>query len=86
MIRLTRMDGTPVYLNPDLIEFIEENPDTLVTLSNGKSYLFLEPAAIAIDRIVRYKARILHRSSLAYGKKYLERGRGEKFHHRATNK
>lgn len=82
MIRLTRMDGTPVYLNPDLIEFIEENPDTLVTLSNGKSYLFLEPAVIAIDRIVRYKARILHRSSLVHGKKYLERGRAEKFHHR----
>lgn len=86
MIRLTKMDGTPVYLNPDLIEFIEENPDTLVTLSNGRSYLFLEPAAIAIDRIVRYKARILHRSSLVNGKKYLEKGRSKKFQRRATTK
>lgn len=86
MIRLTRMDGTPVYLNPDLIEFIEENPDTLVTLSNGKSYLFLEPAVIAIDRIVRYKARILHRSSLANDKKYLKRDRGGKFRRHEINK
>jgi len=79
MIRLTRMDGSEVYLNPDLIESIEETPDTHITLSNGKTYLFLEPASVAIERIVGYKARILQRSSPLHEKKYLRRSRGEKF-------
>ena len=63
MIKLTRMDGTEVYLNPDLIAFLEETPDTHITLANGTSYIFLEPARMVIDRIVRFKARILQRAS-----------------------
>ena len=59
MIKLTRMDGTEVYLNPDLIAFLEETPDTHITLANGASYIFLESALIVINRIVKFKARIL---------------------------
>ena len=35
MIRLTKLDGSEMYLNPDQIEIIEETPDTHITLLNG---------------------------------------------------
>ena len=62
MIKLTRMDGTEVYINPDLIAFLEETPDTHITLVNGTSYIFTEPARIVIERIVRFKANIVKRA------------------------
>ena len=36
MITLTTIKGNSFYLNSDLIEQIEELPDTLITLVNGK--------------------------------------------------
>jgi len=80
MIKLTRLDGSEVYLNPDLIETIEETPDTHITLSNGKSYLFLEPAKVVIGRIVSYRARLLHRASAGCAKKYLSRNDSDRYH------
>ncbi|GFO59056.1 flagellar protein FlbD [Geomonas silvestris] len=79
MIKLTRLDGSEVYLNPDLIETIEETPDTHITLSNGKSYLFLEPAKVVIGRIVSYRARLLRRASGEGTKKYLYRRDPERY-------
>lgn len=79
MIKLTRLDGSEVFLNPDLIELLEETPDTHVTLSNGNKYLFLEPAHVVIERIVSFKARILRRTAAGSGKKYLQRRHAEKY-------
>ena len=36
MIPLTRPDGTAVLINPDRIELVEETPDTVITLADGK--------------------------------------------------
>jgi flagellar protein FlbD len=79
MIKLTRRDGSEMFLNPDLIEILEETPDTHITLSNGNRYLVLESAATIIDRIITLKAAILHRSSPAFKRKYLKRKRKENF-------
>jgi len=79
MIKLTRLDGSEVYLNPDLIETIEETPDTHITLSNGKNYLFLEPAKVVIGRIVSYRARLLRRASAGGARKYL-RNDSDRYH------
>ncbi len=35
MIRLTRLCGDPVFVNSDLIEVVERNPDTVLTLVSG---------------------------------------------------
>jgi uncharacterized protein YlzI (FlbEa/FlbD family) len=35
VIALTRLNGQPVMVNSDLIEQIEETPDTVVTLTSG---------------------------------------------------
>ena len=63
MVKVTRRDGTEVYVNPDLIAFIEETPDTHITFINGSTYIFLEPAVLVIERIVRFKATILSLAS-----------------------
>ena len=80
MIKLTKLDGSEVFLNPDLIEILEEIPDTHVTLSNGNKYLFIEPASVVIERIVGYRARILRKTAADNGKKYLQRRHAEKYH------
>lgn len=79
MIKLTRLDGSEVYLNPDLIEMIEETPDTHVTLTNGNKYLFFEPARVVIERIVSYQARILRHTSAEAARKYLNRRHADKY-------
>lgn len=37
MIRLTGLNGKEFYLNAEYIEKIEANPDTTITLFNGKN-------------------------------------------------
>ncbi len=79
MIRLTRMDGSELYINPELVETIEETPDTHITLSNGSHYLVLESAGAIIEKIIHFKATIMRRAAIQNGKKYLVRKRTESY-------
>lgn len=36
MIKLTKLNGKPFILNSDLIEFIEQTPDTIISTTTGK--------------------------------------------------
>jgi flagellar protein FlbD len=81
MIKLTRLDGSELFINPDLIEIIEETPDTHLTLSNGNRYLVLEPAKVVIEKIVIFKARIMRHGTLGpYARKYLSRRHQSDYH------
>ncbi len=42
MIDVTRMNGTVLTINSDLIETVEEIPDTVITLTNGKKIIVKE--------------------------------------------
>jgi len=35
MILVTKLDGTPMFLNGDWIQSVETTPDTVITLMNG---------------------------------------------------
>lgn len=59
MIKLTRLNNSTVYVNPDLIKSLEETPDTIISLINGDHYLVQEKAEEVIDKIVAYRVRIL---------------------------
>ncbi len=39
MIEITKMNGQKILLNPDLIEMVEETPDTVIKLTTGKKLL-----------------------------------------------
>jgi len=75
MIRLTKRDGSMIYLNPDLIEAVEETPDTHITLVNGNHFLVLEKARVIVDKIVVFKAGIMRRADVSHKQKYLHKRR-----------
>lgn len=58
MIKLRGLNHKNFYLNTDHIEKIEEVPETLITLTNGKKYIVLEPTKDVIDKIIEFKRKI----------------------------
>ena len=42
MIEVTRLNGQKILVNPDLLEIVEETPDTVVTLTTGKKIIVKE--------------------------------------------
>jgi flagellar protein FlbD len=73
MIKLTRLDGTEFYINPDLIECVEETPDTLITFTNDNRFLVKEKARTITERIISFKAMIIRRSSTMTKQCHLKR-------------
>jgi len=59
MIKMTRLNGQEVYVNADLILFLEKSPDTVVTLQNGKKLMAKEEIPELVDRIVEFKSRCM---------------------------
>jgi flagellar protein FlbD len=64
VIRLTRLNNTEILLNPDLIEHVELNTDTVITLTNGSSFVVQEHAEQILDRIVEFKRSLYQRPTL----------------------
>lgn len=59
MIDVTAMNNKEFILNADHIEKIEEVPETLITLTNGKKYIVLESVEEVIDKVLKYKNKIV---------------------------
>ncbi len=59
MITLRKMDNTSITINPDFILSIEENPDTLITLSNGRKLIVKESRNDIVDLFIQLKRQIL---------------------------
>ena len=58
MIDLTRFNGTTFTVNSDLIEVIEETPDTVVTLTTGKKIIVKESRQEIKNLVLSYKRKI----------------------------
>ncbi|MDR3674007.1 MAG: flagellar FlbD family protein [Acidobacteriota bacterium] len=58
MIRLTRLNNRPLVVNSELIKFIENAPDTVITLVTGEKIVVLETADEVMNRIVDYRRRL----------------------------
>lgn len=58
MISLTRLNNEKFVLNADLIEFMEETPDTVITMTTGKKIVVRESVDVVIDKIVKYRKRV----------------------------
>ncbi len=58
MIDLTRFNGTTFTVNSDLIEVIEETPDTVVTLTTGKKLIVKESRQQIKNLVLSYKRKI----------------------------
>lgn len=55
MIYVTRLNGKTFVLNSDLIETMEETPDTVITLTGGNKYIVSESLDVLIDKIARFR-------------------------------
>ncbi len=49
MIKVTKLNNIEVVINSELIEYIEANPDTTITMTTGKKIIVRE----SIDDIIR---------------------------------
>jgi flagellar protein FlbD len=58
VITLTRLNGRPVMLNCDLIESVEENGDTIVTLTTGNVVVVREPLPEIERKVVAFRQSI----------------------------
>lgn len=59
MIELTRLNGTPMVLNSDLIKTAEASPDTMLTLIHGEKLIVRETIQEVVERVLAYRARLL---------------------------
>lgn len=59
MIIVTRLNGERFGVNADHLERVEEMPDTVLTLLDGRKYIVQESLDLVIDLVVRYRADIL---------------------------
>lgn len=58
MIKLNRLSNEPVMINSDMIEYIEEKPNTMISLLSGRKIIVLETAEEIRDLVIDYKRRI----------------------------
>lgn len=66
MIHLTRLNSKALVVNSDLIKFIEQSPDTTVTLISGEKIVVLEKPADVLARIVEFRRALLEGLSLVW--------------------
>lgn len=59
MIKVSRLDGSELVVNAELIELIERTPDTVISLINGKKLVVREPLEEVVARAIAYRRQIL---------------------------
>jgi flagellar protein FlbD len=60
LIRLTRFCGDTVYVNSDLIEVVERNPDTVLTLVSGNRLTVQETPEQIAESVRDFRRSLLH--------------------------
>ena len=61
MIEVTKNNGVRVVVNPDLIELVEETPDTVLTLTTGKKIIVKESRQEIKNLVILYRKDIFAR-------------------------
>lgn len=55
MIYLTRLNGEKIMVNIDMIELMEETPDTVITLNTGKKFVVREKTWKIREEIIKFR-------------------------------
>lgn len=58
MIELTKMNGQKVLVNPDLMELVEETPDTVVSFTTGRKIIVKESRQQVQNLVKSYRKDI----------------------------
>lgn len=59
MILVTRLNGSPFAVNPDLLERVEPTPDTVLTLIDGTKYIVTESVTEIISLVREFRASVV---------------------------
>jgi len=59
MIELTKLNGLKFFLNGELIESLEETPDTVISTTTGKKIVVAERVEEVVEKVIEYKRKIL---------------------------
>lgn len=60
MIKVTRLNNSELWVNAEMIEFVESTPDTIISLVNNKKIVVKEPAENIVKAVLEYRRQILH--------------------------
>jgi len=66
MIRLTRLNNQGLTVNSDLIKFVEQSPDTLITLVTGEKIVVRESVEDVLARFIEFRRSVLQGLSIAW--------------------
>lgn len=58
MVELTKFNDMKFTVNAEIIEFVEETPDTVISLTTGKKILVKESRQEVVDLVISYKRSI----------------------------
>lgn len=58
MIKVTRLNGSELIVNAELIQTIEATPDTVLSLTTDQKYVVREDVEEVVSRVVAYKRAI----------------------------
>ena len=58
MINLTKLNGSDIVLNAELIETVESRPDTIITLTDGNKIMVKESVSQVVDKTIKYRQDI----------------------------
>ncbi|MCI8926583.1 MAG: flagellar FlbD family protein [Lachnospiraceae bacterium] len=58
MIEVTKINGTKVLVNPDLIELVEETPDTVIAFTTGRKLIVKEGRQEVKNLVKSYRKEI----------------------------
>ena len=59
MIEVTRLNGTPMIVNSDLIKIAESSPDTMLPLVHGEKLIVRESCEEIVEKVLQYRAKLL---------------------------
>lgn len=58
MIEITKLNDTKVTINAEMIEAVEETPDTVITLNTGKKIIVKESRQEVTNLVISYKREV----------------------------
>lgn len=58
MIAVTQLNGKKYWINPHMIESMEQHPDLTLSMLSGKKIIVRENPDEVIEKIVEYRKRI----------------------------
>ena len=58
MVEVTKINGQKVLVNPDLMEIVEETPDTVISLTTGRKIIVKESRQEVKNLVKLYRKEI----------------------------